>query len=161
MTAIRLTERLGRPAIADAMLSLDYDLRRKSRFRAVLEDGREAAVHLPRGGPALAHGDVLAGADGCTVRIIAAAEAVSTVRADSRTALARAAYHLGNRHVPLEVGDGWLRYRSDHVLDGMVRGFGLEVVTGLAPFQPEPGAYAGGHHAHDHAPARDHPHEHA
>ena len=64
--------------------------------------------------------------------------------------LARAAYHLGNRHVALQVGSGWLRYLHDHVLDDMVRGLGFEVVVEEAPFEPEAGAYGGHGHSHSH-----------
>jgi urease accessory protein len=70
------------------------------------------------------------------------------VRASSAQALARAAYHLGNRHTPIEVGNGWLRFVSDHVLAQMLAGLGLETTAVSAPFEPEPGAYAAGHHAH-------------
>ena len=77
--------------------------------------------------------------------MVAGPEAVSTVNADDPKALARAAYHLGNRHVAVQVGDGWLRYLADHVLDDMLRGLGLEPKSERAPFEPESGAYG---HAH-------------
>jgi urease accessory protein len=75
---------------------------------------------------------------------------VSTARSTVLRALLRAAYHLGNRHVPLEVGEGYLRYLRDHVLDAMVRDLGLTVSADEAPFEPEAGAYARGH-SHEHA----------
>ena len=66
--------------------------------------------------------------------------------------LARASYHLGNRHVALEIGPDWVRYSHDHVLDDMLRGFGLEVRVEERPFEPEGGAYvAASHHAHSHS----------
>ena len=88
----------------------------------------------------------------------AAAETVSTVHSDNGLVLARACYHLGNRHVPLQIGPGWLRYAHDHVLDDMLRGFGLTVRVERAPFEPEAGAYVAASHAHTHA--HDHAHHH-
>ena len=93
----------------------------------------------------------LGGADGEVLLVEAATERLSEVNSDHPLELTRAAYHLGNRHVPLQVGDGWLRYRADHVLDAMVRGLGLRVRQLDAGFEPEPGAYSAGGHAHEHA----------
>lgn len=156
MSLIRLTEKLDHNHAPDAELALAFDTRQKTRFRAALSDGREVAVTLPRGG-ILRGGDLLTGPDGLVVAVKAAPEAVSTVRAADPRSLAVGAYHLGNRHVPLQVGEGWLRYRADHVLDEMVRGLGLSVAQGEAPFEPEGGAYGGGHH-HDHHDHEDHAH---
>ena len=83
---------------------------------------------------------------GLVVEVRAAPEAVSTARADDALLLARAAYHLGNRHVALQLGPGWLRYPHDHVLDNMARELGLTVNREQAPFEPEAGAYQ----THDH-----------
>jgi urease accessory protein len=105
-------------------------------------------------GSVLRNGDLLLADDGRVVEVQASAEAVSTVHSDDTLLLARACYHLGNRHVPLQIGTGWLRYQHDHVLDDMLRGFGLEVRSELAPFEPEGGAYVSSSHAHSHA----HPH---
>lgn len=129
----------------EGILVLTIAQRERARFRATLTDGRDAGVMLPRGGPALRHGEGLADAEGRVVRIEAAPEPVSTVRDDDPWQLVRAAYHLGNRHMPLEIGAGWLRYRRDHVLDEMVMGLGLFVTHEDAPFQPESGAYGSGH----------------
>jgi urease accessory protein len=85
------------------------------------------------------------------VRVCAAPEAVTTAHAGDPLGLARASYHLGNRHVPLQVGPGWVRYQRDHVLDDMVRGLGLRVVHESARFEPERGAY----HGHAHPPHHD------
>jgi len=87
------------------------------------------------------------------VQVLAAPERVSTVRCADPLLLARAAYHLGNRHVPLQIEAGFLRYQHDHVLDEMVRGLGLEVLIEQAPFEPEAGAYQSAPHGHAH----DHP----
>lgn len=151
---LRLTRRLETTEDAAATLTLPLEQRVKSRLRVRLDDGREAGLFLDRGS-LLRDGDCLAGDDGLVVRIRAAAETVSTVRCEDALRLARAAYHLGNRHVPLQIEPGRLRYQHDHVLDEMLRGLGLEVSVDLAPFEPEPGAYGehgGAHHhqQHDH-----------
>ncbi len=127
-----------------AELTLPFDERQKSRLRARLADGREVGLFLPRG-HVLRGGDLLQTDDGETIRVKAADEPVSTVRTGDPRALVRAAYHLGNRHVALQIGEGWIRYAHDHVLDEMVRGLGLEVAGESAPFEPEGGAYAHGH----------------
>jgi urease accessory protein len=131
-------------------LVLPFELRQKSRLRTRLESGLEAGLFLERG-IVLRGGDLLLADDGTVVEVVAALETVSTVRDNDATRLARAGYHLGNRHVPVEIGAGWLRYGHDHVLDDMVRGLGLTVVVEEAPFEPEGGAYGG--HSHG-------PHEH-
>ena len=131
-------------------LVLPYERRCVSRQSAKLSDGREAQIFLPRG-TVLRGGDVLAGEDGTRVVVEAANERVMIVRTDDPRALARAAYHLGNRHVAVEVGAGLLKLEHDHVLGTMLRGLGVDVGTAEAPFEPESGAYAGGHtHAHEH-----------
>ena len=139
----------GTPAVT---VTLTYDERCKSRARLKLDDGSEAALLLERG-TVLADGDLLAGDDGVIVAVKAAPETLSAVRTEDPLALARAAYHLGNRHVPLQVMPGDLRYQHDHVLDDMVAALGLKVEVVKAPFQPEGGAYGRGHehgHRHEH-----------
>ena len=129
-------------------LTLPYELRQKSRLRARLDDGAEIGLFLPRG-TVLRHGDCLRTDSGGLIEVCAAAECVSTVHSDTPLQLLRAAYHLGNRHVPLQIDTHSLRYRHDHVLDDMVRQLGLSVQVEQAPFEPEAGAYGGGHqHAH-------------
>jgi urease accessory protein len=81
------------------------------------------------------------------IEIVAAREVVSVVTSNDPLQLARAAYHLGNRHVSVQIGPGWLRYQHDHVLDDMVRGLGLPVRQDTLPFEPEAGAYAGHSHS--------------
>ena len=125
-------------------LRLAYDDRKKSRLRARTEQAREVAIVLPRGG-ALKDGDLLAAESGEVIAVQAAPEAVSEVRCEEPGRLTRAAYHLGNRHVPLQIAEGVLRYQRDHVLDEMVVGLGLSVGHALAPFEPEGGAYGHGH----------------
>jgi urease accessory protein len=107
----------------------------------------------------LKDGDRLRCEDGLLVTVVAAPETLSSVQTVDRMLLARAAYHLGNRHVPVEIAAGGLRYQHDHVLDGMVRALGMEVRTVKGVFQPEGGAYAHGHDHHDHGHDHDH-HDH-
>jgi urease accessory protein len=153
---ITITTRLTGRRVADTQLVLPFELRNKSRLRARLTSGEDVGVILERG-TILRGGDLLLADDGRVVQVVAAAEAVSTVSSQDPQLLLRAAYHLGNRHVALQVGLGWLRYQHDHVLDDMVRGLGLAVTTEQAPFEPEAGAYvAASHHAHDHAHQHDH-----
>ena len=97
-----------------------------------------------------------------------ASKAAIAVKTDDAHLLTRVAYHLGNRHVPLEVGNGYVRYLHDHVLDDMVKGLGAEVISEKAPFEPEAGAYGGSHghghslgHNHDHTEPHHHEHEHS
>lgn len=135
----------------DAYLSLPIDSRIKSRLKVVLDDGRDAGLFLPRG-HILRGGEQLKSRCGeVVVEIKAATEQVSTVYCNDRHLLMRVAYHLGNRHVPLQVEAGWVRYQHDHVLDEMVVGLGAQVTVEKAPIEPEGGAYggrSGGHHHH-------------
>ena len=147
---IRLIRRIDDAKPADRTLTLALDQRVRSRLRVTLDDGSEAGLFLERG-LVLRHGDRLASDEGLVVEVRAAAESVSSVRSEDPLLLARACYHLGNRHVPLEIGPGLVRYRHDHVLDELVRGLGLDPVCEQAPFEPEPGAYgAGARHDHHH-----------
>lgn len=143
----------GHGSVSGLELVLTYDTRKKSRFKAELTNGESLGVMLPRG-RMLRGGDSLQDEAGNVICVVAAPEPVSLVSSNDLRALVRAAYHLGNRHVPLQVGDGWLRYQHDHVLDDMVLGLGLQVDYEQAPFEPEDGAYSGaaseGQHGHSH-----------
>jgi urease accessory protein len=138
---LQVIERVEENVPAQAALTLPFELRQKSRLRAQLDDGTEVALLLPRG-MVLRHGDRLRAVNGLVIEVRAAAEAVSTAFTKDTTLLARACYHLGNRHVPLQIGDTWLRYVHDHVLDRLVTQLGLRVFPEQAPFEPEAGAYA-------------------
>lgn len=145
-------------------LTLPFEKRQRSRQRVKLDSGGEAAVVLPTG-TSLAAGDRLRALDGTVVLVVAAREPVVTARCDDPVRLARASYHLGNRHVAVQVGDGWLRYQPDHVLDEMVQGLGLNLSYGHECFEPERGAYSGSSHSHaqphSHGadePSHGHPH---
>jgi urease accessory protein len=160
-----LTRRLPKSSEATATAHLTLDQRQRSRQRIRLDDGGEAGILLPRG-EVLRDGDLLAGDDGLVVRIVAAAEPLSCAESPDPLLLARACYHLGNRHVALQIEPGRLSWLHDHVLDAMVRGLGLCVSSVEAPFAPEPGAYGGGsshahaHHGHAHEHAHDQGHDH-
>lgn len=136
--------RIVKSGAPSGRIVLSFARRRRIRQRAALESGEAVALLLPRGS-SLRHGDLLAADTGRVIEVVAAPEVVSTVDGGDGVALARAAYHLGNRHVPVQVGDGWLRYAADHVLDDMLRGLGLPPTAEVAPFEPESGAYD---HAH-------------
>lgn len=152
---IRIEERVEGDATASVTLSLPVDRRIKSRLKVTLDDGREAGLFLPRG-QVLRDGDLLQSTDGLIIRVMAAEESVSTVRSDDAYLLARVCYHLGNRHVPLQITPRWVRYQHDHVLDEMVVGLGLSVAVEDAPFEPEPGAYQSGARSRSHAGGHHH-----
>lgn len=152
---LRIERRAPEGAAASERLELSFELRCKSRLLTHLEGGEEVGLFLERG-TVLRAGDRLLGEDGRVVEVAAAAEAVTEARADNPVLLAKAAYHLGNRHVPVEVGPGCLRFGRDHVLGEMVRGLGLAVTELEATFEPESGAYGGhGGHAHPHGHSAD------
>ena len=147
-----------------ATVELDWDVRQKSRFDATDSQGRQVGVFLPRG-TAVRGGDVLVLEDGSLLRVVAAKQPV--LRITHCTAhgtpfdLTRAAYHLGNRHVPIELQPDHLKIEPDHVLADMLRAMHLIVVAVDDAFEPEGGAYGGhGGHGHGHD-AHGHSHEHA
>jgi urease accessory protein len=151
-------------------ITLDWDTRQKSRFDATDSTGRQLGVFLPRG-TVVRGGDVLVAEDGSLVRVEAAPQAVLRITAcaehGSAFDLTRAAYHLGNRHVPIELQPDHLKIEPDHVLADMLRAMHMTVAEVSEPFEPESGAYGdhGGHHhghAHDaaHAHSHDHSHDH-
>jgi urease accessory protein len=151
-----------------ATVTLDWDTRQKSRFQVADSQGRELGVFLPRG-TAVRGGDVLVGEDGSLVRVIAAPQTLLRITActahGSPFDLVRAAYHLGNRHVQIELTPTHLKIEPDHVLADMLRAMHLIVRSSTEAFEPEGGAYSshGGHghgHGHGHSHAHEHEHEH-
>ena len=163
-----------------ASVELDWDVRQKSRFDATDSTGRALGVFLQRGS-AVRGGDVLVAEDGSLILVRAALQPVLVVKHCSEHGapfdLLRAAYHLGNRHVQLELKPDHLQLEPDHVLADMLRQMHLIVTEAQAVFEPESGAYAAGgsshaghnhgdgnvheaehEHEHDH---HDHPHDHA
>ncbi|TXC65504.1 urease accessory protein UreE [Piscinibacter aquaticus] len=153
-------------------VELDWDTRQKSRFDAIDSSGRALGVFLARG-TVVRGGDVLVAEDGSLVRVQAAAQPVLRVthcpQHGTPFDLLRAAYHLGNRHVQLELKPDHLQLEPDHVLADMLRQMHLIVTEAQAPFEPESGAYAAAAtaatahdhgHGHDHGHAHDHSHDH-
>ncbi|MET3444502.1 urease accessory protein [Variovorax paradoxus] len=146
-----------------ATIELDWDVRQKSRFDATDSQGRQIGVFLPRG-TAVRGGDVLVAEDGSLVRVIAAPQPV--LRITHCTAhgtpfdLTRAAYHLGNRHVPIELKPDHLKIEPDHVLADMLRSMHLIVVAVEEAFEPEGGAYGSHEHSHGAGHSHDHAHDH-
>ncbi len=131
---------------------LDHAGRQRTRLRVEVNGTCFAVLLSP--GPTLADGDLLADANAARLRVRAAAEPVMIVRTSDPCLLARAAWHLGNRHVAVEIESGGLSLQPDHVLESMLSGLGLAVARDLRPFRPEPGAYHGGHaHVLRNAPA--------
>nr|WP_297528890.1 urease accessory protein UreE [uncultured Roseateles sp.] len=150
-----------------AAVTLDWDTRQKSRFQVTDSQGRELGVFLPRG-TTVRGGDVMVAEDGSLVRVVAAPQALLRITActahGSPFDLVRAAYHLGNRHVQIELKPDHLKIEPDHVLADMLRAMHLIVSEVEEGFEPEAGAYAaGGHghaHAHDHGHSHGHGHSH-
>jgi len=170
MLEIRTRLSIRRDAYAlevKGQLQLPFDARQKTRLRTKLVSGEEVGLLLPRG-EILRGGDLVVASDGRIVEVIAEPEKLLHVECATPTELARAAYHLGNRHVPVEVGHDYLRIAVDHVLAEMLRNLGARVSTIEAPFEPEAGAYGGGHvphggHGHGgriHDYGHDHRHDH-
>ncbi|MET4579564.1 urease accessory protein UreE [Ottowia thiooxydans] len=155
-----------------ATVELDWDVRQKSRFSATDSQGRSVAVFLPRG-QAVRGGDVLVAEDGSLISVLASPQKVMHITACAQHGspfdLMRAAYHLGNRHVPIELQPDHLKIEPDHVLADMLRSMHMTVIEAELPFEPEGGAYGGhvtndghshGHH-HDHSHhGHSHGHEH-
>lgn len=144
-------------------LRLPFDSRQKSRLKTKLVSGEEVALMLPRG-EILRGGDLVTASDGRVIEVVAEPEKLLHIESAE---LARVAYHLGNRHVPVQVGKDFLRIAADHVLGEMVQKLGARVKEIEAPFEPEAGAYAGGHQhdemghggkIHDHGHDHDHDH---
>jgi urease accessory protein len=135
----------GRPT---DRLVLPWELRRKSRLRATTAAGAPIGIFLPRGTTLLV-GSLLRASDGQIIIVEAAREDVSTIRAADPVLLARVAYHLGNRHVRAQIGAGYVRYRHDRSVDGLLRDLGASVTLEEAPFEPERGTVE--RHDHDHA----------
>ena len=142
-------------------VSLDWDVRQKSRFETVDSLGRSLGVFLTRG-TVIRGGDVLVAEDGSLIQVNAEPQEVLRIKActihGSAFDLTRAAYHLGNRHVPIEINPDHLKIEPDHVLAEMLRAMHLTVNTVHEAFEPEGGAYSSGghHHGHSHANGHDH-----
>jgi urease accessory protein len=164
---MRIFDRRVAPEAAVAgELRLTYEWRQKTRFRATVARGElagvEVGLQMPRG-TVLRDGDCVASADGTLLRVGSAVEQLLQVQAADALELARIAYHLGNRHVAVQVGSddqtgrGWLRLALDHVLENMVLGLGGVVEVISAAFDPESGAYGHGAGSHGHTHSMQEP----
>ncbi|MES9970216.1 MAG: urease accessory protein UreE [Candidatus Thiodiazotropha sp.] len=159
---IKLTEKCDHTDTIDTTLTLPLHSRIKSRLRVTLDSGQDAGLFLARG-TTLKDGDLLRGESGITVLVKAADETLSCIVSDDPHLISRACYHLGNRHVSIQIEPGRVSYLHDHVLDDMLRGLGLEVTLIQAPFEPEPGAYGGSAEKgqrHSHSHGEEHAHHH-
>jgi urease accessory protein len=172
MLEIRARLKINRAAykvIVHGQLKLPFESRQKSRLRTQLVSGEEVGLMLPRG-EILRGGDLVTASDGRIIEVISQEEKLLHIETKTPQELAKAAYHLGNRHVPVQVGENFLRIAEDHVLEELVKKLGATVSHVEEPFEPEAGAYAGGHHQHDemghggkihdHHHDHDHDHEH-
>ncbi len=130
------------PGEVQDQLCLPFELRHKRWLVTVLVSGEDVALRLPRGAK-LRGGDLLLASDGRVVEVVAAFERVVHIECATTNELVRVAYHLGNRHIPVQVGDGYLRILTDSVIEAMLGGLGARITTIEAPFEPEAGAYAG------------------
>lgn len=151
-------------------VSLSFDERKRGRLKITTRLGEPAGIQIERG-RLLRDGSILSNQEGDLLRIDASAEHVSTAYVQEPTLFARGCYHLGNRHVSLQIGEGFLRFQTDYVLDDMLRGLGIAVIHETASFEPENGAY--GHanksnsehshdgHKHSHSHGLEHSHDHA
>ncbi len=142
---LKLTEIAALDSDVDDTLTMPFAARQKCRLSATTDNGIEVGLFLSRG-QILRSGIVLTNSEAFNVLVIAADESVSVIRTNDALKFAKACYHLGNRHVPLQILDAELRYLSDHVLDHMLEGLGLQVTQEMLAFEPEAGAY----HTHDH-----------
>ena len=149
---MKLVKRVS-TGVPSLRIELTLEKRVRARFKTHLPDGSEIGVFLDRG-PIMRNGDLLESEDGVVVQVVSAPEQVSVVESEDTHLLMRAAYHLGNRHVPLQVLQNELRYQHDHVLDQMLIKLGISPSFAELPFEPEAGAY--GEHESDHAHSHAH-----
>lgn len=159
---IKLTRKTGSTGTdtIDSTLTLPLHSRSKSRLRVTLDNGEDAGLFLERG-TTLKEGDLLCSEENYRVQVKAADETLSIIRSSNPHLLARACYHLGNRHVSIQIEPKSISYPHDHVLDEMLQGLGMDVEIIEAPFEPESGAYGGSaEKGHQHQHGHDHGHHH-
>lgn len=143
------TERVKNTNDFTMTLTLAFDMRQKARLKTTLDNGEEAGLMLPRG-LVLRGGDCLRTDEGLVVKVIAAQEKISIASSSDKLLLTKASYHLGNRHIPLQIEENYIIYLVDHVLDEMIKKLGLTVTHEMRAFEPETGAYQHHHHEHPH-----------
>jgi urease accessory protein len=148
VTEIHPAGKWNREAAKDNVL-IDYDRRHRRRILMTTEGGAEMLLDMPQA-VRLRHGDGLRLENGSFVRVDARGEELLDIHAHDSHELVRIAWHLGNRHLPVQLLDGHIRIRADHVIEDMVVKLGGHVAHVVAPFDPEEGAYAAGGHDHHH-----------
>lgn len=151
--------------IADS-ITLDQDTRKKARIKGVTDKGQDVGIFVERGHPLLI-GQVLKTECGLLIEVKGKAEEVSTAMATDWLSFSKVCYHLGNRHTSLQIGELWVRFKPDYVLEELAENYGLTIDKTPAVFEPESGAYGkgGGHshghsHSHSHGESDTHSHEH-
>lgn len=136
----------------DDSITLDYDTRQKARIKTVTDAGQQIGIFVERGHPLL-NGEILRSECGKLIAVNAAVEPVVTASSEDWLVFSKVCYHLGNRHTKIQIGERWLRFKTDHVLEELVLSYGLHIDTQPAIFEPESGAYGthkGHAHSHDH-----------
>lgn len=135
------TNNINNNVAVDFTIYLTSEQRQRTQQRIELDDGESLYLRLPRG-KTMNHGDILQSENGeITVKVVAKSESVITVTAPNPLTLMKAAYHLGNRHVPLEITNNYLKFSPDKILEKMLTKMGLNIKKEMTPFYPEIGAY--------------------
>ncbi|WP_372882020.1 urease accessory protein UreE [Psychromonas sp.] len=130
-------------------ITLDQDTRKKARIKGKTDQGREIGIFVERGHPLLV-GEILKTECGLLIEVKGQAEEVSTAVAQDWLTFSKVCYHLGNRHTSLQIGELWVRFKPDHVLEELAEKYGLSINKTPAVFEPENGAYGGRSHSHAH-----------
>ncbi|MEI6893986.1 MAG: urease accessory protein UreE [Colwellia sp.] len=145
----------------DDSITLDQETRKKSRIKSVTDNGVDIGIFVERGHPLLI-GEILKTECGLLIEVKGQAEDVTTAIGADWLAFSKVCYHLGNRHTSLQVGELWVRFKPDHVLEALAEDYGLSIDKTPAIFEPENGAYGKRGHGHrNHAPDKnDHNHAH-
>jgi len=131
-------------------ITLDHDTRKKARIKAKTDGGADIGIFMARGQPLLV-GEIIKTECGQFMRVKGQAEPVTTAIANDWLTFSKVCYHLGNRHTSMQIGELWLRFKPDHVLEALAQKYGLTIDKTPAIFEPENGAYAIGTHEHSHA----------
>lgn len=145
-------------AIQDS-ITLDHDTRKKARIKTITDNGQDLGVFMERGHPLLV-GEVLKTECGQLIEVKGKAEDVSTAKTDDWLNFSRVCYHLGNRHTSLQIGEKWVRFKPDYVLEELAENYGLSIDKTPAIFEPENGAYGKNSHGHSHKHGHEHSHNH-
>ena len=134
----------------DDSITLDHDTRKKARIKSTTDTGIDIGVFLERGHPLLV-GEILKTECGKFIVVKGKAEDVATAIADDWLSFSKICYHLGNRHTSLQIGERWIRFKPDHVLEELAENYGLSINKTPAVFEPESGAYGKSGHNHGHS----------